>query len=125
MLISKVFQVRNIFMSIKNAKMPIKTSYQIARFLQATETSNTFYQEKFQEIVDNYAEHNEDGTYVLAADGQSIKIQPEHSDACVLAVKELEEMDVEIPNIKINPNDLENTELTVDQMYILMPLLSE
>lgn len=123
MLISEIFKIRNILLSIKSAKIPIKTSYQIAKFLQATEINGNFYQEKYQEIITTYAERNEDGSFVVAEDGQSIKIQNEHTKECLDTIKELESMEVETPEILIDAMHLENTDLTVDQICTLMPIL--
>lgn len=123
MLIGEIFKIRNILQSIKSAKIPIKTSYQIAKFLQATEVNGTFYQEKYQEIITTYAERAEDGSFVVAEDGQSVKIDNARTQECLLLIKELEAMEVDIPEILIDAMHLENTGLTVDQICTLMPIL--
>ena len=56
--------------------MPIKRIIQeIAKFLHSTDDSSTFYNEKYQSIINQYSERDENGELKLSEDGQSIKIQ--------------------------------------------------
>lgn len=125
MKINELLKVRTVLISIKQAKMPLKISYQFAKFLHDTDSSNEFYNEKYQEVINKYSQKDDLGNSMLSKDGQSIKIQQEFFDECVAAIKELEEIEIEVPKIKINLSELENIELTVDQVYALMLILEE
>lgn len=124
MKIYELLKIRGVFLEIKQAQMPLKISYQIAKFLHSTDDSSTFYNEKYQSIINQYSERDENGELKLSEDGQSIKIKKETFDECVTALKELEEIDVEIPETKIDPMGLEHTGLSIEKMYILMPVLA-
>lgn len=123
MKINELLKIRGVFLEIKQAKMPLKISYQIAKFLHSTDDSSTFYTEKYQSIINQYAEKDEKGEFKVSEDGQSIKIKQETFDQCVSALRELEEVEVEIPETKIDPMGLEHTGLSIEKMYILMPVL--
>ena len=125
MKLSDVIKVRGIFLQIKDTKMPIKTSYQIARFLQKTDADASFYSDKYRDIINECAELNEDGTPNASEDGMNIKIKEDKVQDCVTMIQELEATDVGDFALKIDVSDLENSGLTVEQLYILMDYIVE
>ena len=125
MKLSEVIKVRGIFLQIKDTKMPIKTSYQIARFLQKTDADATFYSDKYRDIINECAELKEDGTPSISEDGMNIKIKEDKVQDCVTMIQELEATDVGDFALKIDIADLENSGLTVEQLYILMDYIVE
>ena len=125
MKLSDVIKVRGIFLQIKDTKMPIKTSYQIARFLQKTDADATFYSDKYRDIINECAELKEDGTPNASEDGMNIKIKEDKVQDCVAMIQELEATDVGDFALKIDIADLENSGLTVEQLYILMDYIVE
>ena len=125
MKLSEVIKVREIFLQIKDTKMPIKTSYQIARFLQRTDSDATFYSDKYRDIIIECAELKEDGTPDTSEDGMNIKIQEDKVQDCVAMIQELEATDVGDFALKIDVSDLENSGLTIEQLYILMDYIVE
>mgnify|MGYP003428380109 FL=1 len=125
MKLSDVIKVRGIFLQIKDTKMPIKTSYQIARFLQRTDSDATFYSDKYRSIINECAELKEDGTPDTSEDGMNIKIREDKIQDCVTMIQELEATDVGDFALKIDVSDLENSGLTVEQLYILMDYIVE
>ena len=125
MKLSEIIKVRGIFLQIKDTKMPIKTSYQIARFLQRTDSDATFYSDKYRDIINECAELKEDGTPDTSEDGMNIKIREDKIQDCVTMIQELEATDVGDFALKIDVSDLENSGLTVEQLYILMDYIVE
>ena len=125
MKLSDVIKIRGIFLQIKDSKMPIKTSYQIARFLQKTDADATFYSDKYRDIINECAELKEDGTPDTSEDGMNIKIREDKIQDCVTMIQELEATDVGDFALKIDIADLENSGLTVEQLYILMDYIVE
>ena len=59
--------------------MPIKTSYQIARFYREQILMPTFYSDKYRDIINECAELKEDGTPDTSEDGMNIKIREDKS----------------------------------------------
>lgn len=125
MKLSEIIKVRGIFLQIKDTKMPIKTSYQIARFLQRTDSDATFYSDKYRDIINECAELKQDGTPDTSEDGMNIKIREDKIQDCVTMIQELEATDVGDFALKIDVSDLENAGLTVEQLYILMDYIIE
>ena len=125
MKLSDVIKVRGIFLQIKDTKMPIKTSYQIARYLQKTDADATFYSDKYRDIINECAELKEDGTPSISEDGMNIKIKDDKVQDCVTMIQELESTDIGDFTLKIDIADLENSGLTVEQLYILMDYIVE
>jgi hypothetical protein len=50
----EVLELQNLYNSIANIKLPLKTTYKFARLMKRTEEEIIFYQEKFREIVEEY-----------------------------------------------------------------------
>lgn len=118
MTLSEAIKIREIFLQIKEKKLPIKTSYQIVRFLQNTDSDAAFYSDKYREIINESAELNEDGSLNMTENGASIKIKPDKLESCTHSIQELETTPVDV-KLEINLSDLENAELTVIQLYTL------
>lgn len=123
MKISEMLELRTIFVQLKAIKLPIRASYQIAKFLQKTESDLKFYQEKYQDIIENYAMRDSDGNKILAENG-GIKVDLEKSDECVIKMTELNNTEIENYGLKLYDEDFNSLELSVDQVSILMPFFT-
>lgn len=95
----KFFQIRelnNLYPKLKDAKLPLKTSYQLSLVFDEIEKRMTFYQNEFQKIIDEFAEKDEEGNYVPSEDGVGIKVQKGKTDECNARVIELNQIDIDI-----------------------------
>ena len=84
-----------------------------------------FYQNKLQSIIEAYGEKDNDGNFVLTQDKSGVQIKKEDLEKCQKEVMELSNLDVEINGIEISINELENFELTLQDMNILMGFIKE
>ena len=71
----EILELQNLYASIANIKLSLKTTYKFTRLMKRAEEEISFYQEKFREIVEEYGV-KENGEYKLTPDGQSIVIIP-------------------------------------------------
>lgn len=106
-------------------KLPFKTAYKFAKLGEIIESETKFFQEKMQEIISNYSEKDENGQPALAEDGASIKIQEAKVAECQKEINELNNVEVELPNIFFTIEELEALSLTAQQAYALMPLIKD
>lgn len=104
--------------------LPLKGAYKINKIKKAVEKEGEFYQEKFQEIVDQYAQKDENGEVVLSEDRSQIMIKDGMVEECNKALTDLQELEVEIDNYGLTLDDLgENLECTPEELEALMPFM--
>lgn len=121
----EVIELSNLYNSIKDNKMPLKTAYKFTTLMRKAETELKFYQSEFAKIVEEYGQKDEAGQYIFSEDGQSITILPGKEAECNERLLELRNLDVEVDNISFTIDELENFNLTIAELNCLMPLIKE
>lgn len=112
-------QIKNILANLINKKMPIKTSYKVMKIVTAIEGEETFFDQKMNLIITEFGSKNEKGDFIYSGEN-TIKIQEGKEEECQDRVKELESIEIEIPDVKISLEELENSiELTPKELYML------
>lgn len=107
-----------------NTNLPLKGAYKLNKIKKAVEKESEFYTEKFQEIVNTYAQTDENGELVYSDDGNQIMIKDGMVDECNQALEDLQKLEVQIENYGFSLEDLgENIECTPDELEALMPFM--
>lgn len=120
----EVLELSNLYNSISNIKLPLKTTYKFTRLMRRADEEIAFYQEKFREIVEEYGV-KENGEYKLTSDGQSIAIIPGKEIECNTKIAELRNLEVPIENIKFSIEELEGIDISISELSCLMSLIEE
>ena len=120
----EVLELQNLYASIANIKLPLKTTYKFARLMKRAEEELAFYQEKFREIVEENGV-KENGQYKLTPDGQSIAIIPGKEVECNTKLAELRYLDVLIDGIKFSIEELEGIDVSISELSCLMSLIED
>jgi hypothetical protein len=120
----EVIELQNLYSSIANIKLPLKTTYKFTRLMRRAEEELAFYQDKFREIVEEYGV-KENGQYKLTPDGQSIAIIPGKEVECNTKLAELRNLDVLIDGIKFTIEELEGIDVSISELSCLMSLIEE
>ena len=120
----EVLELQNLYASISNIKLPLKTTYKFTRLMRRAEEEISFYQEKIREIVEEYGV-KENGKYNLTPDGQSIAIIPGKEVECNNKLTELRNLDVQIDNIKFSIEELEGIDISISELSCLMSLIED
>ena len=120
----QIIAFRNNGDFFSNTTLPLKGAYKLNKIKKAVEKEGEFYTEKFQEIVEQYAKHDENGQLVFSEDGNQILIKDGMVDECNKALEDLQNLEVQIENYGLTLNDLgENIECTPDELEALMPFM--
>ena len=107
-----------------SATLPLKGAYKLNKIKKAVEKESEFYREKFQEIVDTYAQKDENNNPVFSDDGSQILIKEDMIDECNQALEDLQELEIEIETYGLSLEDLgENIECTPEELEALMPFM--
>lgn len=117
----QLMDFRNEEAFLNNVTLPLKASYKINKIKQSVAKELDFYGEKFQEIVDTYAQKDSDGNYKFSEDGSQILIQDGMIEACNAALEDLQNLEVKIDNLNLTIEDLgDDIKCTPEQLEALM-----
>lgn len=111
--------------TVKSQKLTMKTAYKLAQLAKAIDGELQFYREKLQTIVAEYGLIDEKGRPLPTEDGSGIKLRPGTEDQCFNAMKELQELEVTLPDIKFHIEDFGNVELNMAEMTAILPFIEE
>ena len=114
---------KDIYPLLNNSTFPIKTAYKINKLVDYVEEELVFYNHELQNILEKYAEKEENGNYKLTDDLTGIKIHPEKVAECEKEIEGLNTLEVAEPPVHINIDELSNLSLTVRDMAKLIPFL--
>ena len=120
----EVLELQTLYSSIADIKLPLKTTYKFTRLMKRAGEELSFYQQKFQEIVEEYGV-KENGEYKLTPDGMSIVIVPGKEIECNTKLAELRNLDVEIDNIKFSIEELEKIDVSISELSCIMSLIED
>jgi uncharacterized metal-binding protein len=116
---------RKAYIYFNGIKLPLKAAYKLTKIKQAIEKETEYYGQKFQEIVDTYAQKDENGNLKYNEDGTQIMIKDGMVMECNQKLEELHNLEIGIENYNLTIDDLgEGIEVTVDDLDALMPFFS-
>lgn len=110
---------------VKTQKITLKTAYRLAQLARAIEAELQFYREKLQSIIAEYGQTDEKGQPVQTEGGNGIKLRPGMEQECIAAMQELQEIEINLPDIKFHLEDFGNIELSVEEITAILPFVEE
>lgn len=122
MRIQKILAMEEAIKNLKSKNLPIKTAYRLLKLAELVSNEAENYRNLFRQILDEYAEKKEDGSYVLSEDGANVIIQKKHIQDANQKVDELNKIDVEIP-YTFDIKDFDNIEISLEELAPLMDLI--
>lgn len=111
--------------AVKTQKISMKTAYRLAQLANAIENELKFYREKVQAIIAEYGEKDENGNPVPTENGEGIKLIAGKENECLLAMRDLQELEVALPDIKFNIEDFGDAELSTSAIGVALPFIEE
>ena len=124
MNILNLISAARVFAQIGQTKISSKLAYKIMRFCKSIAADEEFYNNKRNEIINEYAVRDENGAIVQSDDGVVNIIQDKITEANA-ALMELNGVEVEAPNIKFSLSELEELKLSVADMFALDAFIEE
>ena len=118
----KILAMEEAIKNLKSKNLPIKTAYRLLKLAELVSNEAENYRNLFRQILDEYAEKKEDGSYVLSEDGANVIIQKDHIQDANQKVDELNKIDVEIP-YTFDIKDFDNIEISLEELAPLMDLI--
>lgn len=122
MRIQKILAMEEAIKSLKSKNLPIKTAYRLLKLTELVSNEAENYRNLFRQILDEYAEKKEDGSYVLSEDGTNVIIQKEHIQDANQKVSELNQLEVDVP-YTFDLREFENLEISLEDLAPLMDII--
>lgn len=98
-------------------------AYKIMKLMKNTQNDCDFYQEKFNAILTEYGEKDDNGQLIQENNG--IKIQDGKMEECTSKVNELNNTEIELPKIKFTLEELRPYNFSVIDMAKIDELIQE
>ena len=104
--------------------MPFKTSYKLSLLNQEIQKHLVFYQEQFRRLILEYSKKDETGEPMQTEDGQGVLLSQDTMQEAYKKLEELNDLDVELPDIKFSIDDFNNIEISPDEMVAILPFIN-
>lgn len=108
---------------VKNQKITFKTSYRLAMLANEMEKQHNFYQEQFNNLLNQYGMKDAAGNFIPTDDGQGVKLIPETMKECYSKFNELRDLDINLPDYYFSLDDFDGIELTPTEVNAIIPFI--
>ena len=123
MKLKELIQLRQILGALANQKMSIKSSYSIARFISQTNDAEIIYNQKIQELINEFGDRDQQNKFKTDENG-SISIKEGKEQECNDKIAEIDNFEIDVPQLTISEKDIDNLdskiELTPVELFILL-----
>ena len=123
--ITKVVNCKYLQNKLKDASLPIKTAYKLAKFFNFVDGESQFYSNKLNQIIEEYGARDENGNLVPTEDGRGIQISRDSLAAAEAKINELMGLEIELPSFTFTLDELEGADLTIEDVQNLEPFITE
>ena len=120
----EIINFNYFYNEVKDKKLSLKVLYKLSNLAKAIDEKTVFYREKFQEILKEYGEFDENGNLIPTEDGNGIKVKPGTEQECVNKINELQMLDVDMPDIKFDIDDFGNISMSLEIFNVITPFLN-
>lgn len=122
MRIQKILAMEEAIKNLKSKNLPIKTAYRLLKLAEFVATESDNYRNLFRQILDEYAEKKEDGSFVFSEDGTNIILKKDHIKEANEKVSELNQLEVDVPYI-FDLREFETLEISLEDLAPLMDII--
>lgn len=122
MRIQKILAMEEAIKNLKSKNLPIKTAYRLLKLAEFVATESDNYRNLFRQILDEYAEKNEDGSFVFSEDGTNVILKKDHIKETNEKVSELNQLEVDVP-YTFDLREFENLEISLEDLAPLMDII--
>jgi hypothetical protein len=124
--LNNLITVRNTLANFADTVVSPRLAYQVAKFIKLTNEDEEFYNTRLRALFDTCAQRNEDGSFRLTENQQGIMLEPEKIEEFNASIFELENVEVDAPDIKFALSDMtKELNMSAKQMMVLMDFIDE
>lgn len=120
--IKEILEGQDTLQKLSHQPLPGRAAFQIGRLLKKLEEVLTSYNEVRVQLIEKYANKNEDGTFEVN-DKNEYQFTAENMQAYISEINNVIADEVEVEAKPINFKDIEKLEFTAAEMTFLEPFL--
>ena len=105
-----------LYGKLKTRIIPVSVAFKLNKIYIGLRDNADFYRNTFNDIIENYSQKNDDGSLKYSEDGSMILIKKECLDECDKRLRELEDLEVAQPDVKLSIEELEPLELSIEDV---------
>ena len=124
MTLENIAYIAPIIKKYSQSTLPIKTTYKLLKLSKFVQSEMDNYQKILDTIIEKYADKDENGDVIRLENG-NFQIAEEAVDKANKELQDLVSVEIEIPDIKFDLNELESIELTPVELDVLMNFINE
>lgn len=109
---------------LKDKELPFHIAYKISSLIKIVENDYNFYTEKVKEILNEYAQKDKEGKYIIDKNG-NVPFKEDCVEEAQRKIQELKEVEGQEINIIFSTNELDSLSLTPAQLMPLLPFIVE
>ena len=111
----------NIFQRISNAKFNIDTQYKLLKLKKAIAEEEEIYEQQLERLKE-YCLRDENGNFIRNEDG-GLAVDTERIEECTAIVTEINNIQIQVPDIYFSLDELSPLELTFSELEALGPFI--
>jgi hypothetical protein len=123
MKLGNVEKLYTVVKDFQDTEMPLKIAYKFSQLLNASEDNYQFFIEKMRQILNKYAVKDENGQ-IVNNEG-TIPIQPEFLERAEQEVKELHNIEVDMPKVRFTLEELESVSFKPSALRALIDFIEQ
>lgn len=124
MKLSSIEKLHSTLSTLTQKSMPLRLAYKFTKLASQIEEDYSFFIDKTREIIFKYAQIDENGN-IKHNDQGNIIIKPDCISQTNQELQELEEIDIDSPNITFTLDELENLDISPADLQPLLPFIEE
>lgn len=110
---------------VKDKPIPLKTAYRLAKLAKTAEENLGFYRDKFQALLAQYGEKDENGNFVYTEDNTGIRLKPDTQAEFAEKMNELDTLEVEVADIKFDLEEFDGLEIPPATLIPILPFIND
>lgn len=120
----QVIAFRNGVGTFMDKTLPLQAAYKLNKIRRDVNKEVEAYQEQFNEIVNTYAQVDENGNFKFSEDGSQILIKDGMIEECNQKLNELQNVETEISTNNLKIEDFGAIDCTPAELDAIMPFLN-
>lgn len=117
-----LIKVNFVIEKIKSKIFDIYTQYNFLKLQDCIKKEMDIYIEQRSTLIKKYANYNENNEIIIK-DDKTIEINPKYINECRLAFQQMEELEIQIPDIYFSLDELKDLELNFEELSLLKPFI--
>ena len=111
-------QLYNLCNRLKDKKFDIETQYKLLKLKKVIDEENSLYKEQLT-LINSFIETDSQGKPIINENG-GIKIKEENKEECQKIIEQLNNMQIQVPDIYFSLSELQPLDLTLSELELFI-----